>query len=338
MFLFKYLHLWWQKHIEKVDPFNLQFKLAAKTTISCSGLFLAAIFLKLPYAQIVWLLLANLFVMMMYLGDSVKQRIMTQIIGTLISIVIVYIGSLVGAFFVLYLLLMLAGAFITFYLLKYGLPIFVPALLILILLLFSLGIPAANISGANLRVFDIFIGSAWAILVANLIWPYRPRKLLQKYSQKTFRDIAAYLRFVVNDSVRGNIQRIKRYQLKSDIIQSLAEYRKLIEIYGTEVTLNRFRRQSRIFMQIAALSDVFIKPNSEYTLDILTEFMGAFNAVEHNICVGIVKADLAEIFAQFEPLKKYITDSHYESLVVKDIKCIALLLEELHGTLADIAG
>ena len=338
MFLIKYLHLWWQKHIEKVDPFNLQFKQAAKTSISCSLLLLAAIILKLPYAQIVWLLLVNLFVMMMYLGDSVKQRILTQIIGTIVSIAIVYIGSLVGAFFVLYLVLMLIGAFVTFYLLQYGLPLFVPALLILILLLFSLGIPVANIHGANQRVLDIFIGSVWAILVANLIWPYRPRQLLRKYSQKTFRDIAAYLRFVVNDSVRGNIQRIKRYQLKSDIIQNLANYRKLIKIYGTEATLNRFRRQSRIFMQIAALSDVFIKPNSECTLDILTEFMGAFNAVEHNICVGIVKADLADIFVQFEPLKKYLTDAHYESLVVKDIKCMTLLLEELHETLADIAG
>ena len=334
----KYLHSWWQRHLGSIDPFGLQLKQAIKTSLISGASILLMILLHLPRIDALWPVLACILIAQMYRGDTIKQRISTQLIGGIIAAIMVFISALAGTIFILYFLIMAIATLITFYLMKYGNNIFLPAIFILLMILFSGGIPATDFTHAVYRLLAVLISTLWAILISNILWPFAPRKLLQKSQQKIFRDIGKYLKFVIEDSARGNLQRLRRYELKNSALQEIKNCYALTNKYGTPKNKQLLKQQRRLFAQIAALSDLFSKPNSEFILDTLESITpGIDNLATHMTTMTRINKEILRTLAeQINSLEKFAQARQDEFLFYSDIKCLSYLLTRLQQTLDNI--
>lgn len=337
----KYFYLFWHRHIEPIDPFNLQFKQAVKTSIATSISALIAFQIqKLPVQNGIWLMMGGFFIMQMYVGDSYKERFFTQLIFSIVATVMLLISSVSSQYFILFCLLMIISTYTAFYVINYHPGFFRPILFILILILFGGYRLSADITSSWHQIIYFLIGGACAIIIANTLWPFRLIKILPQNSQKVFRDLSAYIQFVLDDSVCGNIHHLRRYKLKNTALKTIQNSRKLIIKYGKEQDREILRQQGKLFMQIAALSDLLNKPATEHTLEILENAVIEFDIFSADIAQAIKKPNkgmLLKIYMQIDGLKKIIKQN-YKNSALYDFKCIIYLLEELYGTLSIITS
>jgi hypothetical protein len=312
--------------------------------VSITAFFAMQIF-KLPSTIITWPIMASFFVPQMFRGDTRKNRIITQMIGATLSIIAITIASLLSINFYAYLIFMLILSFITFKLLKYGLNIFFPALVITIFALFAGGMPITENAIAIERGLWFLAGSLFAILITNTIWPYDQKKATNTAVKSLFDDIGNFLHTIINTALCGNFNRSRLFEIKYKIIQNLEETRALISTNKDLFLQSTFATQQRIFIFVVALSDLLCKPNSEYTVESIGKINNNLKAMADSIInmkkiIAIQQLPL-ESHSQkcsewYGPIKEHlkqvsaIAEQQCNIPMKYDVKCLGFLLRKLY--------
>lgn len=336
----KYWNLFYRKYLEPFDPYGLLLQKSLKVSISVSVCaFFVVVILKKPQDIATWPILASLFVSQMYLGETIKQRIFTQVIGAIIGAIAVFVASWFSQYFLIYLSIMMFCTLIAFYFLRYGLDKFLPALFIVLLVLFAGGQKTIEFTIVWHRVIGFVLGALWAIIIANIIYPYNPKKILERSIKLTFEKLGFYLTVVINNSLRGNFQRVQIFELKNYILETLQDSRKIAAKHGNEWQKNILLMQTRMFAELVALGDLLTKPNSEYTLDILGVAVNDFHEIAK--CIKNLPDNFCGEFynnfnAHTDRIKKTLSLEVSGQLILGDFDSLQFLLRDLQATITAI--
>jgi uncharacterized membrane protein YccC len=330
MKLLQYLRLYWKKYISPVDPFNDQLKLALKSCLAAIICMASIFYFKIP--QGLWLTFSTVFVMMMYIGETRKKRFLVQFIGGTTGALGAFIGALIGVYFYPYLMWMIACVFIAFYIIKYGAYLGLPAALCLFLILMSSN-SHVNLAANLHRLINLEAGVLLAILLSNLIWPYRPRKHLQSNLKANTEYIRHYLKLVINDALRGNFHRLEQFKLKRQTLQSLYQARLLNKHYHFPSEYFILQQQGHLFNQTAAISDVLSKPNTEYFLDIITPKLEQLSLLLPDAIRTPDVSTLKQLKQITESFKNIIEKLKNRPLAITDAQSLYYLLTQMNKTL-----
>ena len=268
----KYIQFIFQKYVEPIDPLNIQLIRAFKVLVAV--LLGIVVIVTFNVSHPLWIFITTMFVPQMYSGQTKKSCFVNQLIGAGITLVGIMISIYLGLFSIWFAVFISCYTFTAFYIRKYKESSYNRlALLSLIIILISGSVSASSLNFLQ-NFINVFLGIIISILVSNFLWSFNSYDLLKKKIKKGPFYVSSYVRFVFDDSLRGNFHRLRRYEKKTQILQFIESSYKLKKIQvsdgsNEEIDKNFLHYQEQLFIEVIALSDLLNKPNSEYTLDLI---------------------------------------------------------------------
>ncbi len=220
---------------------------------------------------------------------------------------------------------------------RFGQEVFVTAFLVLMLILLG-GSIHTTFEGAVIRTINTLLAAIGAILVSNLIWPYRPQQYLRQNLRKGLNSLSQYIKFILDDSLRGNYHRHLCYEKKNKILHVIQTSHKLANKYATKHEQQLQELLEQLFTEIVALGDILNKPISEYSLDEVTTKLS-------RITPGLIRAMkqpheklLTKLEAEIATLTTIDNRLYNKDFIHYDASYIQFLLTTIINTLKQVCA
>ncbi len=255
-------------YIDNLDPQLLMLTHAIKSTLV--GLLCMLVYFVWHLPQPLWLILTGVFVIQAYRGDRLLHRVLGVLLVAVLSVLGVGFFSWLGQWFWGYLVALMMVTFIGFYLRQYGMSVTFASMFCLALFLFAGGMPATS-QECWQRVISAGIGATIAVVVAVVVFPYRPRVLLKHTLDSNLTLIREYIDSLFTETLLGKKDYQQTLFFKARVNERLRHARILVSLYPNKVSLDRVRRQLVIFGQLVALHNLFFIPRNS------TAFFGLYD-------------------------------------------------------------
>ncbi|OGT32028.1 MAG: hypothetical protein A3E87_10795 [Gammaproteobacteria bacterium RIFCSPHIGHO2_12_FULL_35_23] len=313
-------------YVDVIDPQLLQIQHAFKTIIILA-LSVAYVLILKPQ-QPLWLIIVGVFVMQAFLGDSLRYRIYRLLIISFISVVGVFLFTLLNKFFWAYLLCLAMAGYITFYIRQYGLTITITSTFTLFLFILTNGKDGSLLLALE-RLESSSISALFAIIVALIIFPYRPKKLLFKTLDSNVVMLKKYLDGVFLDFLWGQEGNIQSLHYKNRVNTRLKQARSLLLIYPVEEFRLRFERQFILFSQIVALKNVFSNPShSKIFFSLFQEIRG----VKENIVLMFEQLGTVELNTTIAKLEHKLEEINKLAPSCEDVASFFFIVNQIINT------
>lgn len=254
-------------YLNRFDPTLEQSQLAIK---SCLALGLTLTFaLIYPNVSMLWLILSNILLMQTYRGNSRKRRTQTIILSSAALLLGTLIAGIADHSLVALCSFGFVAAFITFYLSSYGKDIFIPAMLILLMLIITVS-KVATPPELSQRLFSTGIAAIIAIAVSTLLWPYQPKKLIAARLALAANYLRNYSKWMLLDHICGTHTSHYCNDLRMRCFDNLHQCRKLLNNHPNGQQIERWRLLLRMYGSLVAISHLLDEPSSSSSFNKIT--------------------------------------------------------------------